>query len=606
MANVLGRITVNNIEKLEVDANPAAAAGTTAPVGSEATYNNAGVAELYLKIGAADTAWDKIATSSSGGVGIGNFLSLPLYNTDATGNTLDDQVLQNGFNVSVAVEPQPSRSTAIAYRFPNPGNAVTAADVVLTQGAQTIGGDKTFSGNAIFSANLTVNGTLTFVNSTNLEVTDKLFTLNKNGLAASGGSSGFEIEEGGSITGGFRTSVDRLGFVFDAPASANTFTIDLSGLTASRVLLAPDAAGTLVARPSGTPGVAGQITFWQDANLVTSDADLFFDVTNTRLGIGTNTPSTSLHVVGGARITALNAAGVVKNDANGNLSTGQVNLTTEVSGILPVANGGTNSSATLNNNRIIVSVGGALVEAAALTNGQLLIGSTGAAPAAGAITGTANQISVALGAGTIGLSLPQDIHAAATPTFAGLTLSAYTAGSVVFAGTAGLLSQDNANFFWDDTNNRLGLGTATPARTLDVNGSAVVRGPLRLAASASLNANYELIQNQVSTTDATLTNIATVALATDSMALIEAKIVGRRTSGSGSSGDCASFVRTALVKNVGGTATIVRLQTDFTGKDVNAWDGTIAATGTSAFVRVRGAASTNVDWTVTYSVQTLS
>ena len=43
------------------------------------------------------------------------------------------------------------------------------------------------------------------------------------------------------------------------------------------------------------------------------------------------------------------------------------------------------------------------------------------------------------------------------------TATAFTAGSVVFAGASGVYSQDNANFFWDDTNNRLGISTTTPA-----------------------------------------------------------------------------------------------------------------------------------------------
>ena len=43
-----------------------------------------------------------------------------------------------------------------------------------------------------------------------------------------------------------------------------------------------------------------------------------------------------------------------------------------------------------------------------------------------------------------------------------------TLGSVLFAGTSGKISQDNANFFWDDTNNRLGIGTTAPLRSLEV------------------------------------------------------------------------------------------------------------------------------------------
>ena len=48
--------------------------------------------------------------------------------------------------------------------------------------------------------------------------------------------------------------------------------------------------------------------------------------------------------------------------------------------------------------------------------------------------------------------------------------TAYTAGSVIFSdGTS--LTQDNANLFWDNTNNRLGIGTNAPANPLDVSGN---------------------------------------------------------------------------------------------------------------------------------------
>ncbi|MDA1169310.1 MAG: hypothetical protein O3A36_03155, partial [bacterium] len=42
-----------------------------------------------------------------------------------------------------------------------------------------------------------------------------------------------------------------------------------------------------------------------------------------------------------------------------------------------------------------------------------------------------------------------------------------------FAGTAGVLQQDNTNFFWDDTNNRLGIGTATPGSNLEIKASTL-------------------------------------------------------------------------------------------------------------------------------------
>lgn len=80
------------------------------------------------------------------------------------------------------------------------------------------------------------------------------------------------------------------------------------------------------------------------------------------------------------------------------------------------------------------------------------------------LTGTANQITVTdNGAGsTVVLSTPQDIHTGASPTFTGLTLSGLTQGSVLFAGAGGVISEDNSKLFWDDTNDRLGIETASP------------------------------------------------------------------------------------------------------------------------------------------------
>jgi hypothetical protein len=74
----------------------------------------------------------------------------------------------------------------------------------------------------------------------------------------------------------------------------------------------------------------------------------------------------------------------------------------------------------------------------AATNGQVAIGSTGAAPLLASITGTANQITVTNGAGSITLSAPQDLHSGASPIFAGLTLSNQLT-STLATGTAPLV-----------------------------------------------------------------------------------------------------------------------------------------------------------------------
>lgn len=50
----------------------------------------------------------------------------------------------------------------------------------------------------------------------------------------------------------------------------------------------------------------------------------------------------------------------------------------------------------------------------------------------------------------------------------GGTVTSGTTGSVLFVGAGPVLAQDNATFFWDTTNKRLGIGTTSPAGVLSV------------------------------------------------------------------------------------------------------------------------------------------
>lgn len=116
-------------------------------------------------------------------------------------------------------------------------------------------------------------------------------------------------------------------------------------------------------------------------------------VTRGSLIYGNTTPAWDELVIGAANR-------FLKSDGT-DASWGQIDLSTSaVTSTLPIARGGTNSATALNNNRIIVSSSGALVEAGAMTNGQLLIGSTGAAPVVAAITAGTN-VTVTNAAGSI-------------------------------------------------------------------------------------------------------------------------------------------------------------------------------------------------------------
>jgi hypothetical protein len=124
---------------------------------------------------------------------------------------------------------------------------------------------------------------------------------------------------------------------------------------------------------------------------------------------------------------------VLHNSADNSIKWSDLKAAVAFGGVLPIANGGTNSSTTLNNNRLICSKSDKIAEAAALTDGQIFIGNTGSLPAAAFITGTAMQVNVVSSSGSIVLSTPQNISTDSTPTFQGLKfgslgdiLNAYT------------------------------------------------------------------------------------------------------------------------------------------------------------------------------------
>jgi len=301
MAAILDQITVGEKLILVVDGDPGAGAGTPAELNSMAMIE--GTAGVFQKVGALDTQWDAFTTATSGAnVKQGNYRRLAIYDTDASGFSVDDQIQQNGQDVDVIIEAMASRTAAITYTVPNPGDAIAAASFVLTEGVQTINGDKTFSNNVTINGDLDVNGTLTSIDTVNTTIQDKLITLNKGGAAASAGDSGIEFEENSVITGYFKTNAGRDGFLMKAPNVAGDS--EFIGTAANQSYNLPDEDGRMVLQSAVASGVASQIPSWQtDETLrnptgVGADA-LTWDFANQRLGVGLAAPSQKFHVASG-------------------------------------------------------------------------------------------------------------------------------------------------------------------------------------------------------------------------------------------------------------------------------------------------------------------
>lgn len=179
------------------------------------------------------------------------------------------------------------------------------------------------------------------------------------------------------------------------------------------------------------------------------------------------------------------------------------------------------------------------------------------------------------------------------------TPAALTAGSVPYIDTNKLLAEDNANFFWDVTNHRLGIGNASPQESLHVTGNIRASGAganLRLLAES----DWKQYQATVNTTDATVTTLATVPVASNTVMYLTVVVIGRRTGGSsGSPQDSGIYRRTVRLKNASGTLTLFNLQSDYTSEDTAGFNATITVSGTNALVRVTGAANTNITWMAT-------
>lgn len=102
-----------------------------------------------------------------------------------------------------------------------------------------------------------IRGNTQYDNVTNLNIDDKLITINKNGATSSASGAGLEIEENAAITGYFKTSTDRNAFTFKAPNKSGILRIEGSTSAFTHTVLAINTADRIWTLPDTTDTFAG-------------------------------------------------------------------------------------------------------------------------------------------------------------------------------------------------------------------------------------------------------------------------------------------------------------------------------------------------------------
>jgi hypothetical protein len=309
---------------------------------------------------------------------------------------------------------------------------------------------------------------------------------------SSGSGIGLNITKGGNGEGLYINKTSGSGNAATIIGTLNATSLVKSGGTSSQFLKADGTADSTVYVPTSTTltingvsydlsanrswtvaggisgsGASGQVAYWDGTTSQAGSNNLFWDAAQGRLGVGTNTPNSTMQVVGSSATTAL------------------LNITNNSTAQYPIAV-----------NILFPNITTSSIQAGAFYTGKALTNKNGYG---------FNYIHVADGSnsnrGSIAFNGADNILSwfatgnlsAGGTTDSGQRLQVQGTtllnGNVTFSSATGM--------FWDATNSRLGIGTNAPAFVLDIAGNVdgLLRQHIKNSSSGALAQSAILLRN---------------------------------------------------------------------------------------------------------------
>jgi hypothetical protein len=378
----------------------------------------------------------------------GNFTGLTSVNSTSTNATSTNLFSTNAFftnatTTNLGVLGKTTLANASGTALSLSSNLYVTGQTALTNASTT--GGLTVAGKATLAnasaTSLTVSGQSVFnTSSTTVGTVNTLFSTLANIINASttGLTTSNLYGTNSIITNSTSTNFFATNAIFTNATTSNFFTTNFSATNGNF---------------TGLTSVNSTSTNATSTNLFSTNA--FF----------TNATTTNLGVLG--KTTLANASGTALSLSSNLYVTGQTALTNaSTTGGLTVA-----GKATLAN-----------ASATSLTvSGQSVFNTSSTT------VGTVN---------TLFSTLANITNASTTnTTVAGnFYLPSLTAGSIPFIGVGGVVSQDNANLYWDNTNENLGIGSSTPTANLSVRGFGAT-SPIVTFSSSSNAVYFNLLAN---------------------------------------------------------------------------------------------------------------